>query len=508
VISNGHQSRFGPTISRIRVIDFAVARKSARFGGFGTAVRNWWLVLTADPLRAGVISATFALVGTMLFQRPIGSIPVGGAELDVRPWDVAWFAFVIFALPLTIRHVGAEGLRALRPPTKTAAVFAVYAAAAALSLIAFFHEFGSAGFPEATIRAARFALVAYAGVVLAWELGSRAQTALIVAIVGVSVIAGAEALHAYAFGIKREIIGTRVVEYGVTRPGGPFGNFHSDGLPDRWWASPGASTTLGLWLGVAIALAGAAFLRQRPTADRLTVRMLALLSMPPLIVALALTGSREAWVGGLVVLFFLLVLYWRTRKILVLALILGAIGSVAFTVAVSPMMANRLVSTFTPGTFEFGTGPQARFDAWQEGLAIAWDRFPIGWGIGAVEEHSQVFGTPTSENLYIQSLVQMGAVGGLLIILLVVCGLWEPVRDLCLNSSNLWSVLRFSVIAVAATHGVFGYTLGDPTVQVLVALALVPPASRKGLNRSSNVVTQAGATRSRMRTLWSLGGRS
>jgi O-antigen ligase len=480
VISNDHRSRFRPpsTVARIREIARAIATRSARFGAFGPALRDWRAAVAADPLRVGVIAATFVLVGTMLFQRPIGGVAVGGAELDVRPWDVAWVGFIFFALPLTIRHLRAEGLRALRPPTKAAAVFALYAAAAALSLLAFFHEFGSAGFPEAVIRAARFALVAYAGLVLARELGPRAQTALIVAVVGVSIIAGAEALYAYAFDIKQEIIGSRIVEFRVTRPGGPFGNYRSDGLPDRWWASPGASTTLGFWLCVAIALAGAAILRRSPTLDRPAMRMLALLSMPPLVAALAVTRSREAWIGGLVVLVFLLVLYWRVRKIPALVLVVGAIGSVALAVAISPRVSNRLVDTFTPGTFEFRTGPQARLHAWHEGLAIAWDRFPIGWGIGAVEEHSQLFGTTTSENLYIQSLVQMGVVGALLIVAFVVYGLWEPIRELCLDSTGLWSVLRFSVFAVAATQGVFGYTLADPTVQVLVALALVPPVSR------------------------------
>jgi hypothetical protein len=38
-------------------------------------------------------------------------------------------------------------------------------------------------------------------------------------------------------------------------------------------------------------------------------------------------------------------------------------------------------------------------NACQDGLAIAWDRFPIGWGIGVIEEHSSLFGTTTSENL-------------------------------------------------------------------------------------------------------------
>jgi hypothetical protein len=439
------------------------------------AIRMWRTVRTDDPLRVGLLAATFALVGTVLFQRPIGTVGVGDAELHVRPWDVAWIAFVVFALPLTVRRLRADGPRALRPPNRAALFFAFYAAAAALSLVAFVHEFGGAGFPEAVIRAARFILVAYAALILTWELEGQVQTALIVTIVGVSIVAGVEALYAYVFDVKREVIGNRVLEYGVTRPGGPFGNFRSDGLPDRWWANSGASTTLGFWLSVAIALAGAAVLR--PSAgDRLS-RMLPLLSIPPLVAALVVTGSREAWVGGVFVFLFLVALYWHARKILVLTLVLFVIGSIAAATAISPRVSGRVLNTLIPGTFEFRTGPEARFHAWQDGLAIAWDRFPIGWGIGAVEEHSAVFGTTTSENLYIQSLVQMGVVGAVLIVAFVFYGLWGPICALRWKRDDLWSVLRFSIVAIAALHGVFGYTLADPTVQVLIALALVTSAT-------------------------------
>lgn len=466
---------------RIRVAAQALATKRGqRYEGFAAARRVWQSVRATDPLRVGLFATTFALIGTMLFQRPVAVVGVGDAELLVRPWDLAWGSFLAFALPLIVRHLRAEGIRALRPPTSAALVFALYAAAAALSLIAFVYEFGTAGFPEATIRAIRFAFVAFAAIVLAWELRPRVQTALIVAVIGVSLVAGVEALYAYFFDVKREIIGNRVVEYDVTRPGGPFGNYHSDGLPDRWWASSGASTTLGFWLGVAIALTGAALLRRLSTGSRPIVRMVPLLSIPPLIGALVVTGSREAWIGGFVVFLFLLILYWRVRKIPVLTLALCTVGAVGVATAVSPGVSGRVLNTFTPGTFEFRTGPEARFHAWQEGLGIAWDRFPIGWGVGAIEEHAQLFGTPTSENLYIQSLVQMGVIGAVLVVAFVVCGLRGPISDLRRNSDDLWSVLRFSVVAVAAVHGVFGYTLADPTVQTLVALALVPSTSRQG----------------------------
>jgi hypothetical protein len=466
------------TTARIRVAALAIAAGSARgFDQLGTA-RVWKNVRAAGPLRVGVLASTFALLGTMLFQRPIGTVVVGDANLLVRPWDVAWVAFVTFALPLTVRHLRADGLRALWPSTRVALVFALYAAAAALSLIAFVHEFGSAGFPEAAIRAARFLLVAYAALVLTWELRSKTQTALIAVIVAISVVAGAEALYAYAFDVKREMIGNIVVEYGVTRPGGPFGNYRSDGLPDHWWASPGASTTLGLWLGVAVALVGAIVLRRSSWA-RIVSPALAILVTPLLIAALAVTGSREAWAGGIALFLFLVVLYWRPRKILVPILLVCAAAGIAIATAISPGVSDRLGNTFTPGSFDFRTGVDARLNAWHHGLAIAWDRFPIGWGIGAIEEHPRLFGTTTSENLYIQSLVQMGVIGAVLIVTFVVFGLWAAIAALRQDANDLWSVLRFSVIAVVAVHGVFGYTLADPTVQVLVALALVPSATRK-----------------------------
>jgi hypothetical protein len=432
----------------------------------------------ADPFRLGLHAATLALVLTMLFQRPIGTVDIGDASLLVRPWDVAWITFVIFSLPLTIRHLRIDGLRAFRPPTGVALVFALYAAAAALSLIAFVLEFGSAGFPEAVIRATRFVLVAYAALVLAWELSPRMQIALIIVIVAVSVVAGTEALYAYAFDVKREIIGNRVFEYGVTRPGGPFGNYRSDGSPDRWWANPGGSTTLGLWLGVATALAGATVLRRSSTGSQLFSRLLALVSIPLMIAALAVTASREAWIGGGVVFVFLVVLYWRIRKTLVLTLVLCAAAGIAVATAVSSGVSDRLLNTFTPGTFDFQTGVKARLDAWRDGLAIAWHRFPVGWGIGAVEEHQGRFGRATSESLYIQSLIQMGVIGAVLIVAFVIYGVWSAINPLRQNPNDLWSVLRFSVIALVALDGVFGYTLADPTVQVLVALALVPSARK------------------------------
>ena len=102
----------------------------------------------------------------------------------------------------------------------------------------------------------------------------------------------------------------------MTRAGGPFGNFFADGTADRWWAYPAASTELGFWLASASVILGLwgfdPALRGRRAALKLAGGAVGL---GLLIVALALTHSRESFVALLLAALVVTFTLHRRRRL-------------------------------------------------------------------------------------------------------------------------------------------------------------------------------------------------
>jgi O-antigen ligase/polysaccharide polymerase Wzy-like membrane protein len=415
------------------------------------------------------------LVASALFQRPIVNLGgAGGSSLLLRPWDVAWVIFLVATAPLLVQRVARDGPAALRPRTSAQRAISLYAGLAVISLVGVALTFGSDGLVQSAIRAGRLVAVIYAAVALSLLATRRLQLVLVAAVVAVAVISGVEALVSFAFDKKQLVSGT---EIGITRPGGPFGNFFADGSPDRWWAARAASTTLGFWLSAAVVIAMSVLLVVRPVERRRRALVLggAAAALAVVLPTLLATSSREAWLGAIAAVALLCVALSRRigRARLIAA---GAVVAVvaAGAAASSQTIRDRITHSFTPGTFSFRSGPQARVGAWKRGAEIAWDRFPVGWGVGGVEEHSSRFGTPTAENAYIQAAVQLGPAGTALVLVLLWSGLTAAMRAVRERPEDVFSVLSLAVFALFAVHGIFGNTFADPTLQVLLVLALTP----------------------------------
>jgi O-antigen ligase len=157
-------------------------------------------------------------------------------------------------------------------------------------------------------------------------------------------------------------------------------------------------------------------------------------------------------------------------RLVALCGVLAIVPIVAFSV---PSVRSRIDRTFASGTFDFQTGPQARITAW--GLGLRWSResFPAGWGIGAIEEHPNDFGGhATAENVYLQYLAQLGVVGFVALVVMSVQGLRFGMRSAKARPGDGPALYATAFFAALIVHGMFGNTLGDPTIQVLLACAL------------------------------------
>jgi hypothetical protein len=423
------------------------------------------------PLNAYMVEAAcWLLVASVLFQKPLIDFTIANSALAVHSWDVVWLALIAATIArfLALRR---RDFRDLKPPVRS---FLLYAGVVVVSLVWTAITFRTDGLAASGVQAGRFALVAYAVVVLPLVLNAAALRRVVLVAATAGAIAGAEALYAYHFETKTVQSLNGPVELGVTRPGGPFGNYFADGTPDHSWAHPAGATNLGLWLAVTVAMLLAVAVTPAGSSARARLSAaLALIGATGALVALAVTGSREAWFAGFLVLGLLAALWRgllrpRTWAFLGLVLLIG--GVLVLTLAAGTR--ERIADTFRPGTFSFETGPRARTDAWLDGLRIGLHRFPIGWGIGGVEEHAGRFGRATAENVVIQAWMQTGLVG----VALLLGWFWSTlrwaarsVRQLRLDFLALFAaVVMLSVVA----QGVFGYSLGDPTVQILVATSM------------------------------------
>jgi hypothetical protein len=463
------------------------------------------LAALAQPDRKRVADAVMisacVLLGTALFQAPLLDLTVvGDAGLLVRAWDVAWAAFAVVAVVGIGARIAAEGRRLTLPRRRTPIVlFALLALTGLLSLAPSVVTFGSDGLLEAVIRVGRFASAALLGLLAWWYLDERRRSVVVGAFAVVAAIAGVMAFAAWQNEKKPVYEAGRTVQYGTVRAGGPFGNFYSDARPQQWWAHRAGPNNYGFWAAIAlttgtgILVAGGRWRRRR------RALALAIVVMASAVAGLLATHSREsliAAVAGCIGIVLLSPSPSRRVKIgLGLAIPLAALVLVAST----PSLRERTVDSFVPGTFAYTTGPEARFSAWKGGLEFGFERFPVGWGIGAMDEHPNSFGRSSPENMFLQAFVELGLLGPLLLLGICLYGIRQSVEALRANPAGLSPKFACAVFLVLSIHGTFGNTLGDPSNQIVIACALAFCSAAPRLARSSTELAAGGDTPTRSR---------
>jgi hypothetical protein len=421
------------------------------------------------------------LLATVLVQRPLLQIEGAGGTFLVRSWDIMWVLFgigaivVVAADRIDIRATLSALRRGIRTPL---GVFSLFAAASIPSLAVTYATFGSSHFGDSVIRAGRFVGVAFVGVVLAVYMTPRVRHALVVLVIGLSAVAGLWAFLAWTTLTRVLPTPSGRLEFGITRGAGPFGNYFGDypgqgSTRDHWWVGAAGANDLGFWLAVCVgpALVIAAF--EWSGARRRWVLALAAVALACLGLGLAATHSRESWFAALIGLATII---WYQRssfegRRLRVALV-GALGMGAALFLLVPSLRTRLFESFQPGTFGFETGPVARFHSWVDGLQWGWDRFPIGWGVGGIEEHPELFGHQSAENVFIQAWASMGVVGAALLIACCVLAVRSSARAVQRGPSDLSANFSLAFFAVFVAHGMLGNTIAEPTIEALLGLAL------------------------------------
>ena len=439
------------------------------------------LLETLRDRRGRVLAAAVLLLLATLVQRPLFQIEGADSVLLVRPWDLAWvLVAVLGAISLgaawAARRRGAGGrlgrLARLQPAVPV--MLAVgFGAVCVLSLSWELLTFGTDGFAAAAVRAFRLAAVGYLTLILFALWDDRVARTLSLTVILVATAASLLALYAWWFESSGD-------GFGVTRPGGPFGNYFADGSADRWWAWPAASTTLGLWIGVALVLivggaVGALSSARRPS---VSISIAAGATIAVLVAGLVATHSRESWVAATgALLVMIVILRGQIPRRVGLFVVAPALVAGVVLLASLPSVRARLTDTFETGSFAYETGPEARLDAWQRGLEVGFDRLPVGWGVGGVEEHADRFGLLTSENLFIQTFMQTGLLGLALLVGVVVVSLRRSYVALRRDGPTPSGLLAAAVFLVLMLHGVFGNSIGDPSVQALVACGIAAAAA-------------------------------
>jgi O-antigen ligase/polysaccharide polymerase Wzy-like membrane protein len=413
--------------------------------------------------------AVVCLVATMLIQAPLAEMDAGVGRYLVRSWDLVSLAIAgIAAWWLIQTDVTLVELRA--GLTREYLLFALWVLISVSSLALTWATFGSDGLLDSLVRGLRLVGVLALAIIVSRIGRGRRGEQLVVALLVVAATAASAA--AWAWLTREKTVAGEVLA--VTRAGGPFGNYFADGVPDQWWAGPAGPNNLGLWLAVAVPtlMMGGAHV-----ADIMRHRILGWVIVAAgllvLLFGLAATHSRESWIAAAVAVAVLVFVRpnGTRRRGQLLGLGTGVVLAIAVFAAV-PSVAERVSDTFTPGTFSYETGPQARLDAWKDGLHWGWERFPIGWGLGAMEEHPEIFGRPTAESVFLQSFVASGVLGPILLVAACASALLAALRRYRTSPHHLTTVFPAAFFAAFSVHGLFGNSLPDPTVETLFGCAL------------------------------------
>jgi hypothetical protein len=428
---------------------------------------------------AAVVTGSVALlIATVLYQRPLAKIYLGGSGgsgLSVHSWDIAWLVLLSAAVGFVVRSrrdLMQHKLRRPMPWADPLLWMVGVVAYAAVSLVWAYENFGQAGWASSLAEFLHLLAAAGLAVLIRVTIRDRNRDVLVWSFIIASTASALWALLAWRLESSVVTTGSRTISYGVTRAGGPFGNSFSSGTSDGRWVPSGASNALGFWLAVCIpvALFHAAQLRVRQRWLSFT-----LLGAVPLLVAGILgTHSRESWLAALV--GCVVIGAWctpaisRRRKMTALAIVVIVLSVVG---AVLPSIRARVGHTLTPGSFDYRTGPVARTAAWSAGLRWATERLPIGWGLGAMENHAAAFGgRTTAENVFIQYFAELGIPGLIGLIALVWAGLRRALWTLRRWPESLSGLFSASFFITLVVHGMFGNTLGDPTIQILLGCAV------------------------------------
>jgi hypothetical protein len=421
------------------------------------------------------------LLGSLLFQAPLLELRISSASrpgILLHSWNFAWvlFAGILGGVLLTNRAAASGAVAAVRQSVHGDPILALAAATifACMSLSWVYLTFGGSGFAGAVERVLELAGVLVLAIGARCLIGDRLRTALVVVFIGLAVVSAAWAFGAWRWQTFVLDTGAHPLTLHVSRAGGPYGNqFASPGAPiyDHWWVPSGAANGLGFILAVAVSVTAAYLLRSfRRVAPRVVV--LAGGATLILVAGLVATQSRESWLAAVVATGIAL---WPGRRDMASRSRLAAcatvsLGIVALVVAI-PTVRHRISDSVTPGTFSYRTGPQARVDAWKEGVHWGLERFPIGWGVGTVEEHPDLFGRSTAENVYLQYFAQLGLVGLLAVAAMSINGLRLGYRA-AKGTPSLPTLYALAFFAALIVHGQFGNTLGDPTILIGLGLAL------------------------------------
>lgn len=135
--------------------------------------------------------------------------------------------------------------------------------------------------------------------------------------------------------------------------------------------------------------------------------------LPPLLYAMALTGSRSGLIGLGVALMG--IVYKSSRKVIIIPLIV--LGAIFLFVNLSPDQQDRYLSLINPDT-KHGSTVHTRITGIKDNFELFIKRPVFGFGLGTAQEANYNYGTSVQppHNLYLDVGIQLGLVGVIIFI--------------------------------------------------------------------------------------------